>query len=368
MHLITERDSVDLSILLSHLQQGNIKKLNIGAGQNRSKLEMRKTLSHCYNLTHLSFYNQHVHKSAIVVISNAMYRGNLPFLSLLGLVKCDGLDKKLKLLFRSSWSQLIHLNLYGSPLDIVDYEKLSTAVDGKDTFPKLALLVVSVATISKQIFPHITNMTNIHGGLKGLFLDALTVDRSVQIIDAIERQDRSDLASFGVSLRWNILPKRLETNRPNSLASLGSLTLHNCIVNHDDLTTMIRHASLRRLSHLDTSRSLGIAGNLCVLLHYRFPSLKTLILSNCGLESEDLHSLADANVKDKLPRLQCFDVSKNYKVDGCLFNLFNRMCTWQGLLNLNLAETLNQNEQLDSFVSCIPSLRSSWCLVIPNEK
>ena len=160
-----------------------------------------------------------------------------------------------------------------------------------------------------------------------------------------------------VSLRWNILPNRLDTNRPHNIASLGSLSLHSCIGNHDDLKTMIRNMSLRKLSHLDISHSMRITGKFSILSGFSFPSLDTLILSNCELNTEDLCSLAEANVKGRLPQLQHLDISQNHNIHRCLISLFPRMFPWQGLSSLNLEEMLDQSEQLDSFVSCIPSLQ-----------
>ena len=134
------------------------------------------------NLTHLSISSQQIHESTISGISQAAKRESLPYLSHLSLIKCRGLDHQMKLLFKSPWPQLINLNLYGSPLDVSDYDTLSKAIDGKNVFPRLVLLVVSFTTISQETFPHITNMINMHSGLKSLFLDALTVQRGVQIM------------------------------------------------------------------------------------------------------------------------------------------------------------------------------------------
>ena len=120
---------------------------------------------------------------------------------------------------------------------------------------------------------------------------------------------------------------------------------------------MIRNTSLRKLSHLDISNSMRITGKLSILSGFSFPSLDTLILSNCGLNSEDLCSLAEANVKGRLPQLQHLDISRNHSIHRCLISLFRKMLSWQGLLSLNLVETLDRSEQLDSFVNCIPSLQ-----------
>ena len=104
VHLYTERDNVDLSLLLTHFQQGHLKKLQIGAHHHGSDLEMGQMLWYCSNLTHLFVNNQQIPESTIIAISRAVQRENLPFLSHLGLVRCRGLNQKLKLLFESQWS------------------------------------------------------------------------------------------------------------------------------------------------------------------------------------------------------------------------------------------------------------------------
>ena len=370
IYLYTDRDSVDLSKLLSHLQRGDMTKLEIGAyAFSSSDVVMDEMLSFCSNLTHLFINNQHIQESVIWSISDAVQVGNLPHLSHLGFIKCCGLDKKIELLFKSPWPRLINLNLYGCLLDVSDYDALSKVINSKSILPKLNLLVVSVAALSKEIFPQITNMTTVSGKIKSLFLDALSVHRSVQIIDLVQCYKDRNLTSFGLSLqRENNLPNRFGENSVRSLTGVESLALHSCISNHDDLTTMIRHTSLRRLSYLDISRSLGIAGNLCILLRDRFPSLNTLILSNCELNTNDLRSLADANMEGRLPRLRHLDVSKNEKIDKCLDNLFPRLCVWRKILSLNLIETMHQDEQLDAFVKSIPSLQELMVSTYPEKE
>ena len=44
------------------------------------------------------------------------------------------------------------------------------------------------------------------------------------------------------------------------------------------------------------------------------------------------------------------------------------MCSWEGLLSLNLAETLAPGEKLDYFVSCIPSLQELVASSYPSQE
>ena len=51
-----------------------------------------------------------------------------------------------------------------------------------------------------------------------------------------------------------------------------------------------------------------MTGTLSILLCHSFPSLDTLILSDCAVNSDDLSSLAQATVKLRLPQLRHLDI------------------------------------------------------------
>ena len=116
--------------------------------------------------------------------------------------------------------------------------------------------------------------------------------------------------------------------------SLKSLILHNCITDSSDLSMIARIVSDRRLHKLDISHSSNITGNLSVLLCQNFRSLNSLILCDCGLNSQDLCSLAQASVKGRLPKLKHLDISENRRI--CITDLFSSSCKWGQLLELNI--------------------------------
>ena len=73
------------------------------------------------------------------------------------------------------------------------------------------------------------------------------------------------------------------------------------------------------LYELDISHSTGVTGHLYTLFWGTFPSLHSLILCDCGLNFEDLNSLAISQEEGKLPKLRSLDISQN---DG-LFAVLN---------------------------------------------
>ena len=62
--------------------------------------------------------------------------------------------------------------------------------------------------------------------------------------------------------------------------------------------------------------------------------LKTLILSNCGLNSEDLSSLAQTKVEGRLSNLRHLDISNNTHL---IENIFKHSSWWETLRKLNIA-------------------------------
>ena len=74
---------------------------------------------------------------------------------------------------------------------------------------------------------------------------------------------------------------------------------------------------LRKLPILDISENEDVSGKLSMLLSQCFPSLHTLILSNCRLQISDVQSLAKARKESRLPQLRHLDISFNFHPDSC---------------------------------------------------
>ena len=87
-----------------------------------------------------------------------------------------------------------------------------------------------------------------------------------------------------------------------------------------------------------------------------FPSLNNLILSDCGLDNQDLSSLAQA--EGNFPNLKHLNVSHN---PATLDNLFEYPCKWNQLENLNIERTPSSNAAFDS-LDCLAFKVRSGCL------
>ena len=105
-----------------------------------------------------------------------------------------------------------------------------------------------------------------------------------------------------------------------------------------DVGKLVETVTRCRLKRLDISYCAGLAGNLRKFLREKFLILQTLILSHCGLNSEDLLGLAEAHVEGRLPELRHLDISRNPQCGGHLESLFQFSCTWDNLLTLNVQQ------------------------------
>ena len=170
------------------------------------------------------------------------------------------------------------------------------------------------------------------------------------------------------------------------LPALTQLSFHNVVRSQFDLYALstvpkelqkTQGTVLMKLHKLDISHSSGISGKLSILLCHKFPTLHALILSDCGLNSEDLHNLAKANGKGRLPKLIHLDISQN-TFGNDLKKLFEYRCQddiefkcqWESLLILNVNKnSVECFNDLSSRVKlgCLASLRELKILIDINR-
>ena len=318
----TSQISIDFCLLFSHAFK-QVKINNCGLFW-----PVKHEIPVCSNMTHLILSNQTVADEIVWALSAAVRDGRLPRLSHLGFIKCEGIKGKLPVLFRSTWPKLTHLNLCKTLIDEIDVRSL---LDSNVTLlPKLTSCTFSISKAEepdqvlqpqlKHKCPPLTSLV--------VFVDDPTGNSYSELTEALGRGKFPNLAHLGVSVSQSeansntsdlgvgsSLPNVVEIN-PNSLnleklTSLESLVLREIITSVNHTETIVRKLYQLTLSKLDLSHSLGLTGNLSVLLHHSFPSLNSLVLSDCGLISQDLCSLDRARLKGRLPQLRHLDISKN---------------------------------------------------------
>ena len=104
------------------------------------------------------------------------------------------------------------------------------------------------------------------------------------------------------------------------------LILKNCSFSPEGLSRLASIASQGRFSKLSTldirNSKYFVGRNREKLLCSSFPTLDTLLLNSCDLDSHDLSSLAHASVTGRLPKLTTLDISNNPDIGGNLSVLF----------------------------------------------
>ena len=123
------------------------------------------------------------------------------------------------------------------------------------------------------------------------------------------------------------------------------------------------------LKYLCISFDDGIKGTLSSILRVIFPYLKTLIFRGCNLSSEDLHSLAQAYVEGKLPKLKHLDISHNNLESDEAVESFSHRSRWDQLLSLNIMKTRFSQDGLHKRVAsgCLSSLQELRISEYPHQ-
>ena len=130
---------------------------------------------------------------------------------------------------------------------------------------------------------------------------------------------------------------------PDQTGKLAKVSLENFIISSQGLKLFCQKLPYLQLHELNLSNSQNMKGSLSMFTH-SFPTLNTLILRSCDLNSSDLQSLARANVEGKLPQLRHLDISWNNDVE--IRDLFTRSAQWNQLTTPGTADLSVLNIEL----------------------
>ena len=271
-----------------------------------------------------------IETDVLLALSEAVREGNLPGLRYLCFAKASGLKGELHCLFSNNtvWSTLTHLCLYDCDLSVDDVLILGTA--SKRLLPRIVSLILSddVGSIGpggKMWFSHQW------AKLTSLSLQKLTGDSYFVLQNVFSMGLLDGLVQLRMSLvsKETVFFVNLE-----QLLQIKYLGLQRCVTSRGNLDELRDFTHQRELFILDLSHCPYLAGNLRELIRRNFSFLKTLILSDCGLTSEDLSSLAQAQVEGRLSKLRHLDISNNTHL---IEHIFEHSCKWETLRKLNIA-------------------------------
>ena len=330
-------------------------------------------MQRCPFLSAITFTNTVVHRSVLDALGTSMKDNKLPVISILKFEDCgSSLEGNLKLLFKSSWRPLEYLELYKRDLDPSDVFfiaaengflpnlttlrfgfsiRSSEMVNRRPCCRKEHIIDDNVFLTFRQHWPRLTTLY-LHDVCKWQY-KRIAPNLNVEFLPNL-----SDLAIY----MWQHAPmwrKKQVQTRTCPSGHTDQLILWEQLGKIDKMPQIkhnkLRHLSLQRfvsaathlhavalsallcrLDKLDISHSSYVTGHLFILVSHSFPSLHTLILSNCHLNSNDLRSLTSACTKGRLPELTMLDISHNSNLSGCLNLLLNGVL--QSLKNLILVD------------------------------
>ena len=248
-----------------------------------------------------------------VALSTAIQEKRFPHLRHLTFVECFfNMEGKLSLFFQCCCPTLKHLGLYDFKLDHSDLQFLASVntESEKSVLPNLSSLGLSSVTlqysppsISKLFSQPWSNLSSI------TFADA-TMKTSRAFLNAVNKGKLPNVVELRMSAR---VGEDVNVNflQPEQVPRLESLTLARIVTSGPKLGQLVQKIGKWKLQHLNLSYSPGIYGRLSFLLSDKLPSLKSLVLRHCHLQSHDMGTLAQANAEGKLPKLEYLDVTDN---------------------------------------------------------
>ena len=286
----------------------------------------------CYPLlTHLSL-NRLYFKDIIKGLSKALQNSKFPQLSHLSLAHCTiGTRGNLSSLFQSKCATLKHLNLFSFELEEKDLHFLHSVMTGTDNsvLPNLSSLVLDVRKLTQRSSLSIL-FQNPWKKLAEIRFEAnlssyIPPTGHHTLSEFISIVNESKLPNLTV-LYLEELAGDLDTLDERKIPRLNSLTLHSIRTPLSTLvTSLVKKLPTWKLEKLDISHNNDVSGNLNVLVSNTLPSLRSLIVTDCGLNRDDLRSLSVANEEGRLPALTYLDISGDERDVTSIYNVIGSL-------------------------------------------
>ena len=292
----------------------------------------------CPSLRHI--YSRDINNGDAVLraLSKAIRRGHLPNLNSLGFDQCSFKTEGIfNSLYPSETPALEHLYLKDVRLNESDIEfitKLKTLRTLVLTGNGLERLISLIPLLFEERIPAQVLFENSWHNLTSLTADSIIC---TAIVIAVNEGKLPNLVELKMSVSELLFATHnlpLQELQAEKIPHIKQLTLYGLIKSKEQLKTLGDKMAISDLEYLDLSHNEGISGHLSVLFRHRFPSLETLVLSRCGLDLDDMHCLAREQVN--LPKLKVLDVSWNYEIKGGLSMLLSHR--FPSLETLNLSE------------------------------
>ena len=297
-------------------------------------------------LTHLNLINVILTDGSVMPsLSAAVEAGHFPNLTHMSFAGCE-INGSLPLFLTSKWPKLEHLDLHKCQLNMCNIEALAAATDARNSkcvLPNLSSLVLFTLWIENErnlihslFFSHPwTNLTN-------LALWSLRKKHYRMLTEILKCGKLPKLSQLSLSMFYRDQSQCYEVITSSCIPLLKYMKLKQFTVGNESSKTWCDNMLRDNLCRLHICESSGVGEMLFTLVSDSIPHLDTLILCNCGLNSRDLQTLANANVQGRLPELRHLDLSQNEKLQGQLNQLFTSDSTWNRLVSFNI-ELIRRN-------------------------
>ena len=305
-------ESLDLSTLMTkHIKQLEYFGYDI---HSASTLFVSGKLPHCPQLTQIILEDCNVDDSVPSALTKAVQQGKLPNLKRVELNYCKVNDCK--------WPEIPEFLLETN--EMLDLRQIQT--------------------------------------LSVLKLECMDIDNLQQVNYILKKGNLPNLSQLSITVLTQYtdsvsLQIFLDEFDPAQIAKIEKLTFQQFTISAVDLEILSEKLTAIRLTELDLSDSFGFTGNLSALFTNSFLRLNTLKLRYCGLNANDLQSLARANVEGKLPQLRHLDISRN---DEEISDLFAHSAQWNQLRTLTTYDINVLNVELECLTSLEKLNLSSW--------
>ena len=306
------------------------------------------------SVEHFDFIDLSMDKSTTYELSKLVKKDLLKWVTHLSLSECVGIRGNFYIFFQSLLPQLKHLNLLKTNLDECDLKALCLACNGnKKTLPNLTSLCLSVPFDlgTQSVSDNLATLP--WPRLKEFYLhthETGFMDRDDFLYLTLNEEKLPNLSCIGIQHDMAVVPLR-----PISiLHHVEHLLLYNSILPGDFQDTLMNFSTLELLS------CAGVSKYLSIFLHQGTLSLKTLVLSNCSLDSSNLADLAQASTEGRLPHLKQLYLHKIDLTGSKLFRLFHGMSSWNKLITLDIRN--NWGISTDNLTHFMTMVQTNGCL------
>ena len=254
----------------------------------------------CASLRHLSVQNLKNGDDVLSALREAFQSGHLPNVNYLGLLGCFFKRKGiLRYLFPSGPPALEHLDLNWVQLNKSDLKVISQL----RTLRWLGVSGDATEVLLKNRWETLTclSIDEMESGTCETLVGAVNENKLPNLVDLHLRDDPPKEYGSLLGLQAEKLP------RVRRLALSGFIYSREQL---EDLAQKVVKWNLEYLYIASDECDIKIEGNLSVLLRHMLPSLETLMLDDCELNSDDIRSLTEAREQGRLPKLKRLDLSK----------------------------------------------------------